>query len=131
VPSSRPDLCIDWFSGVAPCVIVVDHVPLNVVSRVTARNVGCPDATGIVVFLSGCSAAPASGGAIERHGVAFASDTLPGGDRSLIDPDGPQPTDASCAYLAFRLAHAVADSVGSAAQAAHRPTVATGRGPAR
>jgi hypothetical protein len=49
------DLRIDFFRGLALCMILVDHVAGDPISRFTYQKLGFSDATEIFVFLSGIS----------------------------------------------------------------------------
>src|SRR4029077_8476669 len=49
------DLRIDFFRGLALCMILVDHVAGDPISRFTYQKFGFSDATEIFVFLSGIS----------------------------------------------------------------------------
>ncbi len=52
-------------------LIFIDHVPSNLISRLTIRNFGFSDATEIFVFISGFTAAIVYGAALSRRGFAF------------------------------------------------------------
>lgn len=53
----RRDLRIDFFRGIALLCIFVDHIPGNVVARLTLHNWGFSDAAELFVLLAGVSAA--------------------------------------------------------------------------
>lgn len=67
------DLRLDFFRGVALWLIFIDHIPDNIVSRVTVRNYGFSDAAEIFVFISGYSAAVAYSRAMQNQGFLVAS----------------------------------------------------------
>src|ERR1700752_1420475 len=56
LPTGR-DLRLDLFRGIALWLIFLDHIPSNVVSWITIRNLGFSDATEIFIFISGYTAA--------------------------------------------------------------------------
>jgi hypothetical protein len=68
VTSSRRDLRLDLFRGLALWFIFLDHIPRNVVSWLTVRNYGFSDATEIFVFISGYTAVIAYARMMEREG---------------------------------------------------------------
>lgn len=67
------DLRLDFFRGLALWLIFIDHIPENVVSRVTLRNYGFSDAAEIFVFISGYSAAVAYSRAMRDQGFLIAA----------------------------------------------------------
>ncbi len=72
-PAHQRDLRLDFFRGLALWLIFIDHVPNNILSRVTVRNYGFSDAAEIFVFISGYSAAIAYSRAMENQGFLIAS----------------------------------------------------------
>ena len=71
--SPQRDLRLDFFRGLALWLIFIDHIPNNIVSRVTVRNYGFSDAAEIFVFISGYSAAVAYSRAMRDQGFLVAS----------------------------------------------------------
>ncbi|ARQ00024.1 hypothetical protein CAK95_13715 [Pseudorhodoplanes sinuspersici] len=67
------DLRLDFFRGLALWLIFVDHIPGNIVGRVTVRNYGFSDAAEIFIFISGYSAAIAYARAMSGQGFLIAS----------------------------------------------------------
>ena len=67
-PSSRRDLRLDFFRGLALWFIFIDHVPSSIVGNITFRNFGFSDATEIFVFISGYTAAIVYGASLRRNG---------------------------------------------------------------
>ena len=67
------DLRLDFFRGLALWLIFIDHIPDNIVSRITVRNYGFSDAAEIFVFISGYSAAVAYSRAMRDQGFLVAS----------------------------------------------------------
>ena len=67
------DLRLDFFRGLALWLIFIDHIPDNIVSRVTVRNYGFSDAAEIFVFISGYSAAVAYSRAMRDQGFLVAA----------------------------------------------------------
>lgn len=67
------DLRLDFFRGLALWLIFIDHIPDNIVSRVTVRNYGFSDAAEIFVFISGYSAAVAYSRAMRDQGFLIAA----------------------------------------------------------
>ena len=65
---AQRDLRIDFFRGLALIFIFVDHVPDNVVAKLTLRNFGFADAAEVFVLLAGFSAVLAYGRVFEAHG---------------------------------------------------------------
>jgi hypothetical protein len=63
------DLRIDFFRGLALIIIFVDHVPGNLLSRLTPKNFGFSNAADIFVLLAGMSAALAYFPVISAHGL--------------------------------------------------------------
>src|ERR1044072_8510504 len=56
LPPSGRDLRLDLFRGIANWAIFLDHIPHNIVARVTTRNYGFSDAADLFVFISGYTA---------------------------------------------------------------------------
>jgi hypothetical protein len=71
-PSSRRDLRLDLFRGLALWLIFLDHIPTNIVSWITIRNYGFSDATEIFIFISGYTAAFVYGKAMSERGFLVA-----------------------------------------------------------
>lgn len=69
MPAGR-DLRIDFFRGLALVFIFWDHMPDNVLGKLTLRNIGLSDAAEIFVFLAGYAAALAYGARLARSGYA-------------------------------------------------------------
>ena len=61
---------IDVFRGAALVMIFADHIPDDVLNRVTLHNFGFSDAAEVFVLLAGVSAMLAYGRAFEREGAA-------------------------------------------------------------
>ena len=61
---------IDVFRGLALVMIFVDHIPDDVLNRVTLHNFGFCDAAEVFVLLAGFSAMLAYGRAFDREGAA-------------------------------------------------------------
>jgi len=59
---------VDAMRGMALLMIFVDHIPQNMLNRLTLHNVGFADAAEIFVMLAGFASWIAYGSAIERHG---------------------------------------------------------------
>jgi hypothetical protein len=70
-PTSRRDLRLDFFRGLALWFIFIDHVPSALAANLTFRNFGFSDATEIFVFISGYTAALVYGAELRRRGFAF------------------------------------------------------------
>ena len=70
--STKRDLRLDLFRGIALWLIFLDHIPSNAVSWITIRNYGFSDATEIFVFISGYTAAFVYGRAMREHGFIVA-----------------------------------------------------------
>jgi hypothetical protein len=64
---------MDLFRGLALWMIFVDHIPGNVVSRLTLRNYGLSDASEIFIFISGYTAALVYGRIMQERGAGVAS----------------------------------------------------------
>lgn len=67
--SSRRDLRLDLFRGLANWAIFLDHIPNNAVAWLTTRNYGFSDAADIFVFISGYTAAFVYARRMEVQGV--------------------------------------------------------------
>lgn len=72
-PSIGRDLRLDFFRGLALVFIFIDHIPDNLVSDFTIRNIGFSDATEMFVFISGYTAGLVYMAAMLRDGWLFAS----------------------------------------------------------
>ena len=57
VATADRDHRIDFFRGVALIAIFINHIPENLFSLLTTRNLGFSDASEIFIYLSGFSAA--------------------------------------------------------------------------
>ena len=66
--TSRRDLRLDFFRGLALWFIFIDHVPSSIVGNITFRNFGFSDATEIFVYISGYTAAIVYGASLRRNG---------------------------------------------------------------
>src|SRR5256885_15183764 len=71
-PAGR-DLRLDLFRGLALWLILLDHIPANVVNWITIRNYGFSDAAEIFVFISCYTAAFVYGRTMQQRGVVVAS----------------------------------------------------------
>jgi hypothetical protein len=69
---------VDALRGVALIMIFIDHVPGNLLSLMTMRNIGFADAAELFVLLAGFASMVAYGGSFDRQGV------LPGLLRVLL-----------------------------------------------
>ena len=71
-PVAKPlrDPRIDVFRGIALMMIFVDHIPDDLLNRVTMHNFGFCDAAEVFVLLAGFSAMLAYGRAFDREGAA-------------------------------------------------------------
>ena len=71
-PASRParDHRVDALRGVALTMMFADHIPQNLLNRLTLRNLGFCDAAEVFVLLAGFASMLAYGRAFERQGVA-------------------------------------------------------------
>ena len=67
----RREVRLDFFRGLALFSIFIDHIPSNVLSWLTIRNIGFSDASEAFVFIAGYSAILAYGRRLERDGFAF------------------------------------------------------------
>jgi len=67
------ELRLDFFRGLALWLIFLDHIPYNVVSRLTLHNFGFSDAAEIFVFISGYTAAFVYGRAMLQRGFIVAT----------------------------------------------------------
>ena len=65
------DVRLDFFRGLALVFIFLDHMPAEVLGKVTLTNFGFSDASEVFVFISGYSAALAYAGKLERDGFGF------------------------------------------------------------
>lgn len=65
------DLRLDFFRGLALIFIFLDHMPAEVLGRVTLGHFGFSDAAEMFVFISGYSAALAFGSKLPRDGFGF------------------------------------------------------------
>jgi hypothetical protein len=72
-PVQQRDLRLDFFRGLALWLIFIDHIPTNVLNRVTIRNYGFSDAAEIFVFISGYAAAIAYSRAMREQGFPVAA----------------------------------------------------------
>jgi hypothetical protein len=66
------DLRLDLFRGLALWFIFIDQIPNNIASWITVRNYGFSDATEILIFISGYTAAFAYGQALRDRGLVVA-----------------------------------------------------------
>src|SRR5262245_28102996 len=71
--TTRRDLRLDLFRGLALWLIFLDHIPSNLVSRITIRNYGFSDATEIFIFISGYTAAFVYGKVMLERGFMISS----------------------------------------------------------
>lgn len=62
------DIRLDLFRGLANWAIFLDHIPNNVVARITTKNYGFSDAADLFVFIAGYTAALAYSGVMSRDG---------------------------------------------------------------
>ena len=69
-PSRKRDLRIDVIRGLALLMIFVDHMPSDLLNRVTLHNFGFSDAAEVFVLLAGYSAMMAYGRSFDRDGAA-------------------------------------------------------------
>ena len=71
-PAPRPtrDHRVDALRGVALTMMFADHIPQNLLNRLTLRNLGFCDAAEVFVLLAGFASMLAYGRAFERQGVA-------------------------------------------------------------
>ncbi|GBQ62741.1 hypothetical protein AA103196_0392 [Ameyamaea chiangmaiensis NBRC 103196] len=67
-PRRGRDHRVDAMRGLALLMMFVDHIPQNLLNRLTLHNVGFADAAEIFVMLAGFASWIAYGNAIERHG---------------------------------------------------------------
>jgi len=72
----KRDLRIDFFRGLVLIFIFIDHVPDNVMSRLTLRNFGFSDAAEAFVLISGISAALAYSRAFDSKGFNAGADKV-------------------------------------------------------
>ncbi len=72
-PLSRRDHRLDVLRGIALVMIFINHVPGNVLERLTSRNFGFSDAAEGFVLMSGIAAALAYSGAFDRLPFAEAA----------------------------------------------------------
>jgi hypothetical protein len=70
-PTAKPqrDPRIDVFRGLALMMIFVDHIPDDILNRITMHNFGFCDAAEVFVLLAGFSAMLAYGRAFDREGA--------------------------------------------------------------
>lgn len=70
VAAGKPgrDHRVDALRGVALLMMFADHIPQNILNRLTIRNLGFADAAEIFVLLAGFASMLAYGGAFEREG---------------------------------------------------------------
>ncbi len=68
-PSRQRDLRIDVVRGLALLMIFVDHMPNDLLNRVTLHNFGFADAAEVFVLLAGYSAMLAYGRSFQRDGA--------------------------------------------------------------
>lgn len=73
-PRSKPgrDYRLDFFRGLALVFILIDHIPDNIVSRVTLHSFAFCDAAEVFIFISGYTAALAYNPVFDRQGTAMA-----------------------------------------------------------
>ncbi len=64
--ASRRDHRLDVFRGIALVMIFINHVPGNILERLTSRNFGFSDAAEAFVLMSGIAAALAYSGAFDK-----------------------------------------------------------------
>ena len=69
-PTRRRDLRIDVIRGLALLMIFIDHMPNDLLNRVTLHNFGFSDAAEVFVLLAGYSAMMAYGKSFQRDGAA-------------------------------------------------------------
>src|SRR5271170_4078190 len=70
---SERELRLDLFRGLALWLILIDHLPPNVLTWLTLRNYGFSDATEIFIFISGYTAAFVYGRAMREAGFVIAT----------------------------------------------------------
>ncbi len=68
-PTRRRDLRIDVIRGLALLMIFIDHMPSDLLNRVTLHNFGFSDAAEVFVLLAGFSAMMAYGKSFQRDGA--------------------------------------------------------------
>lgn len=73
VATADRDHRIDFFRGVALIAIFINHIPENLLSLLTTRNLGFSDASEIFIYLSGFSAAMVFSHRQATRGWLFAS----------------------------------------------------------
>ncbi len=66
------DYRLDFFRGLALVFILIDHIPDNIVSRITLHSFAFCDAAEVFIFISGYTAALAYAPVFEREGLAMA-----------------------------------------------------------
>lgn len=66
------DYRLDFFRGLALVFILIDHIPDNIVSRVTLHSFAFCDAAEVFIFISGYTAALAYNPVFDRQGSAMA-----------------------------------------------------------
>ncbi len=69
-PKRQRDLRIDVIRGLALLMIFIDHMPSDLLNRVTLHNFGFSDAAEVFVLLAGYSAMMAYGKCFQRDGAA-------------------------------------------------------------
>ena len=69
-PPAKPgrDHRVDALRGAALLMMFADHIPQNILNRLTIRNLGFADAAEIFVLLAGFASMLAYGGAFRREG---------------------------------------------------------------
>ncbi|WP_428391135.1 OpgC family protein [Lichenicoccus sp.] len=75
-PRPRRDHRVDALRGAALAMMFVDHIPDNLLNRLTLRNLGFCDAAEIFVLLAGFASMLAYGRAFAREGVGAALSKL-------------------------------------------------------
>jgi hypothetical protein len=73
---ARRDVRLDLFRGLANWAIFLDHIPHEVLSRITVKNYGFSDAADLFVFISGYTAALVFGRVMIERGYAAAASRL-------------------------------------------------------
>ena len=71
--STKRDLRLDFFRGLALWLIFIDHIPTNILNFFTIRNYGFSDAAELFVFISGYAAAIAYSRGMQEQGFIFGS----------------------------------------------------------
>jgi hypothetical protein len=70
--SSRRDLRLDFFRGLALFCIFIDHLPESVLAQFTLQAIGLSDAAEVFILISGYAAGMVYGGVSERQGLLWA-----------------------------------------------------------